>query len=163
MRASPRPAARGSSSASSRSPNGRGQCRGRDRSPSRPTSASVANCGRWVRGPHHCGASEMTARFSMRIVAERTSISVVEVASSDEARTVRVSDGRHSWDVNLPSWYFPSLAILSDTLTAIWAVTTLYLLQPRTQPSRLISDDEIHSVYLVDHNRALCTVCELSV
>jgi hypothetical protein len=100
--------------------------------------------------------------YAARFVADRSTVSLFEVASTERERTMRVSTGAGaSWEVTLPKWYPPSVAILSGSRIAVWAATRLYLLAQGRKPIQVDLQDEIHAVYGVEH--LLCVVCELAV
>lgn len=104
----------------------------------------------------------MTAGYSAQFIADRYSVSLFEVAATERERTVRVSAGAGtSWEVTLPKWYPPSVAILAGPKIAVWAVTRLFLLAPGQGPVQIDLQDEIGAVYAVEH--LLCVVCELAV
>jgi hypothetical protein len=103
----------------------------------------------------------MNTPYVCRFVADKRSVSLVEIAASENERTVRVVAGAsQTWELVLPIWYLPSVAILGDTL-AVWAATRLYFMAPGKQIIRADFDDEVHAVFAVDHR--FCVVGELSV
>ncbi len=103
----------------------------------------------------------MNAPYTCRFVADKRSVGLVEIATSDSERTVRVVAGAgQAWDLVLPIWYLPSVAILGDTI-AVWAATRLYLLTSGMQAVRADFDDEVHAVFAADSR--FCVVGELSV
>jgi len=103
----------------------------------------------------------MIAPYACRIIADKRSVSLVEVAASESERTVRVvAAGGPAWEVVLPIWYLPSIAILGDTI-AVWAATRLFFLVSGKQAVRADFDDEVHAVFAVDGR--FCVVGELSV
>ncbi|HEY8207839.1 MAG TPA: hypothetical protein VIG99_10190 [Myxococcaceae bacterium] len=103
----------------------------------------------------------MTVPYACRFVADQRSVSLVEIVSSGSERTVRVVAGAGpAWEIVLPAWYLPSVAILGDT-TAVWAATRLFFLASGKQAVRADFDDEIHAVFAVDGR--FCVVGELSV
>jgi len=104
----------------------------------------------------------MTARYACRFIADRLSVSLVEVSTGESERTVRVETGAGpGWEIVLPIWYLPSVAVLPGPIIAVWSVSRLFLLVEGKQPVRADLDDEIHAVYVV--GRRLCIVCELAV
>lgn len=103
----------------------------------------------------------MSARYACRFIADKRSVSLVEIATSEVERTIRVATGAGpGWEIVLPLWYLPSVAILGDTL-AVWAATRLFFLAAGKQVIRADFDDEVHAVYAVDGR--FCVVGELSV
>lgn len=103
----------------------------------------------------------MNAPYACRFVADRRSVSLVEIAASERERTVRVVAGAGpAWEFALPIWYLPSVAILGETI-AVWAATRLYLLASGKQAVRAEFDDEVHAVFAVGGR--FCVVGELSV
>lgn len=103
----------------------------------------------------------MNAQYACRFVADKRSVSLVEIAASESERTVRVATGAGpSWEIVLPIWYLPSVAMLGDTV-AVWAATRLFFLASGKHAVRADFDDEVHAVYAVDGN--FCVVGELSV
>jgi hypothetical protein len=103
----------------------------------------------------------MNAPYTCRFVADKRSVSLVEIATSKSERTVRVVVGAGpAWEVLLPIWYLPSVAILEDTI-AVWAATRLYFLTPGKQAVRADFDDEVRAVFAAEGR--FCVVGELSV
>lgn len=103
----------------------------------------------------------MNACYACRFIADKRSVSLVEVATSKSERTVRVIMGASpGWEIVLPIWYLPSIAILGDTV-AVWAATRLFFLVAGKEAVRADCDDEVHTVYAVDGR--FCVVGELSV
>jgi len=104
----------------------------------------------------------MTAAYACRFIADRLSVSLFEVSAGESERTVRVKTGAGpGWEILLPIWYLPSVAVLPGPTIAVWSVSRLFLLVEGKQPVRAELDDEIHAVYAVGH--LLCVVCELAV
>ena len=69
--------------------------------------------------------------------------------------------GNHpGWEIVLPIWYLPSVAILGDTV-AVWAATRIFFLVTGQEVVRADFEDEVHAVYAVDGK--FCIVGELSV
>ena len=100
--------------------------------------------------------------YSARFVADRSTVSLLEIASTERERTMRVTAGAAAtWEILLPKWYPPSVAILPRSRIAVWAVTRLFLLSQGRKPIQVDLQDEIHAVYGVEH--LLCVVCELAV
>ena len=100
--------------------------------------------------------------YFARIIVDRLPIDIVEIASTDEKRTLRVTMGRETtWDIELTRWYAPSVGLLSDDAVAVWASTRLYLLVSHEAPRLLDLDDEVHAVFVVEGS--LLVVTELSV
>jgi hypothetical protein len=88
-------------------------------------------------------------------------ISLVEVSTDGTERSVPVVTGTGpSWEIVLPIWYMPSVAILGDAV-AVWAATKLFFLAAGREAVRAEFDDEVHAVYAID--RRFCVVGELSV
>lgn len=103
----------------------------------------------------------MSTRYACRFVADKRSVSLVETATSESERTVRVVTGAGpGWEIVLPMWYLPSVALLGDTV-AVWAATRLFLLATGKGAVRADFDDEVHAVYAIDGK--FCVVGELSV
>lgn len=103
----------------------------------------------------------MSMQYCCRFVAERRSIDLVEISTNETERIVRVTTGGSpSWEIALPIWCPPSVAIFSDTF-AVWAATRLFLLIPGEEAVRADFDDEVHAVYAVEGK--FCIVAELSV
>lgn len=103
----------------------------------------------------------MTAPYACRFFADKRSVSLVEIAASESDRTVRVATGPSpGWDIALPIWYQPSVALMGDTV-AVWAATRLFFLRTGKQAVRADFDDEVHAVYAIDGR--FCVVGELSV
>lgn len=103
----------------------------------------------------------MNAPYACRFIADKRSVSLFEIAASENERTVRVVAGAGpAWELVLPIWYLPSVAILGDTI-AVWVATRLYFLATGKQAVRADFDDEVHAVYAVDGR--FCVVGELSV
>ena len=65
------------------------------------------------------------------------------------------------WEISLPIWYLPCVAILAGGAIGVWSVTRLFLLSEGKEPIPIEFDDEIHAVYPV--SGLLCVVSELSV
>src|SRR5262245_4519407 len=103
----------------------------------------------------------MSAPYACRFVADKRSVSLVEIAASESERNVRVVAGVGAGlDIVLPIWYLPSVAILGDTI-AVWAATRLFFLASGKQAVCANVDDEVHAVFAVDGR--FCVVGELSV
>ena len=106
--------------------------------------------------------AKMTARYACRFIADRLSVSLFEISAAANERTVRVETGTGpGWEIVLPIWYLPSVAVLPGPIIAVWSVSRLYLLVEGKQSVRAELDDEINAVYAV--GRLLCIVCELAV
>lgn len=103
----------------------------------------------------------MNAPYACRFIADKRSVSLFEIAASDNERTVRVVAGvGPAWELVLPIWYLPSIAVIGDTI-AVWAATRLYFLVTGKPAVRADFDDEISAVYAVDGR--FCVVGETSV
>jgi len=104
----------------------------------------------------------MSTPYACCFVADWRSVSLVEVSASESERKLRVSvaPGK-SWEVVLPIWCLPCIAILSAGVIAVWSVTRLFVLSEGKDPVRADFDDEIRAVYSVDG--ILCIVAELSI
>ena len=105
----------------------------------------------------------MSTPYASRFVADRRSVSLSEVSASESERKLRVSGTRGAaWEIVLPIWYSPSVAIFATGTIAVWSATRLYVLAEGKAPARAdFDDDEIHAVYSIDD--LLCIVGELSV
>jgi hypothetical protein len=103
----------------------------------------------------------MSVPYTCRFIADQRSVSLVEIAASESERTMRVIAGvAPAWEIALPIWYQPSVAILGGTI-AVWAATRLFFLTCGKQAVRADLDDEVHAVFAVDGR--FCVVGELSV
>jgi hypothetical protein len=104
----------------------------------------------------------MSGGYSARFISDRYSVSLFEVSATERERTVRVSaEAGARWDVTLPKWNPPSVAILPGPRIAVWSGTRLFLLIRDAGPIQVDLQDEVHAVYWVDQQ--LCLVCELGV
>jgi hypothetical protein len=104
----------------------------------------------------------VTGTYASRFIADRHTVSIFEVSTGEGERTVRVKTGAGpGWDIVLPSWSLPSVAVLPGPTIAVWSVSRLFLLAEGKPPIRVEFDDEVHAVYAV--GRLLCVVCELAV
>lgn len=103
----------------------------------------------------------MSIRYACRFIADKRSVTLVEVAADSAERTFRiVADKGTPWEIALPIWCVPSVAILGATVV-VWAARRMFVMAAGKEIVRADLDDEVDAVYEVNGN--LCIVGELSV
>jgi hypothetical protein len=104
----------------------------------------------------------VTVLYWSRFISEKTVVDVVEVATTEVERRLRVTlPPGGSWEISLPRWSLPSVALLAGRSVAVWSGTRLFVMMEGQEPARADFEDEVHAVYSV--GSVLCIVAELSV